>query len=143
MGSCTYVSGTLWVSPTNSTVRLGVSPTAASTPTGVFNQWFEALLALLEPWVVQSVSLPSCSSQFICTRMWDCPLHQPPAHRVHQLLPCLSATALPAQLHNPPHRWVCQLPPCSESSPPGCPSLVLLLIWMSSLTPWLLDFHTI
>ena len=24
-------------------VRLGVSPAAASTPTGVFNQWFEAL----------------------------------------------------------------------------------------------------
>ena len=36
-------SGTLWVSPKNSPVRLGVSPTAASTPTGVFNQRFEAL----------------------------------------------------------------------------------------------------
>ena len=35
--------GTLWVSPTNSPVRLGVSSAAASTPTGVFNQWFEAL----------------------------------------------------------------------------------------------------
>ena len=33
----------LWVSPMNSSVRLGVSPAAASTPTGVFNQWFEAL----------------------------------------------------------------------------------------------------
>ena len=29
--------------PTTSPVRLGVSPTAAPTPTGVFNQWFEAL----------------------------------------------------------------------------------------------------
>ena len=36
-------SGTLWVSPTNSPVRLGVSPAAASTPTGVFSQRFEAL----------------------------------------------------------------------------------------------------
>ena len=27
----------------NSLVRLGVSPTAASTPTDVFNQWLEAL----------------------------------------------------------------------------------------------------
>ena len=26
----------------------------------------------LEPWVARSVSLPSCSSQFICTQMWDC-----------------------------------------------------------------------
>ena len=33
----------LWVSPTNSSVRLGVSPTDASTPAGVFNQRFEAL----------------------------------------------------------------------------------------------------
>ena len=35
-------SRTLWVSLKNSPVRLGVSPTAASTPTGVFNQRFEA-----------------------------------------------------------------------------------------------------
>ena len=34
---------TLWVSPTNSSVRLGVSSAATSTPTGVFNQRFEAL----------------------------------------------------------------------------------------------------
>ena len=36
-------SRTLWVSSTNSPVRLGVSPTAASTPTGVFSQRLEAL----------------------------------------------------------------------------------------------------
>ena len=35
-------SRTLWVSPMNSPVRLGVSP-AVSTPTGVFSQTFEAL----------------------------------------------------------------------------------------------------
>ena len=33
----------LWVSPTTSPVRLGVSPAAAPTPTGVFNQRSEAL----------------------------------------------------------------------------------------------------
>ena len=33
----------LWVSPTTSPVRLGVSPAATPTPTGVFNQRFEAL----------------------------------------------------------------------------------------------------
>ena len=33
----------LWVSPPTSPVRLGVSPAAAPTPTGVFNQRFEAL----------------------------------------------------------------------------------------------------
>ena len=36
-------SRTLWVSPMNSLVRLGVSPAAALTPMGVFNQRFEAL----------------------------------------------------------------------------------------------------
>ena len=34
----------LWVSPANSPVRLGVSPAAASPPTGVFSQRFEALI---------------------------------------------------------------------------------------------------
>ena len=35
----------LWVSPTTSPVRLGVSPAAAPTPMGVFNQRFEALFS--------------------------------------------------------------------------------------------------
>ena len=33
---------------------------------------------MLEPWVAQSVSLPSCSSWFIHMQMWDHPVHQPP-----------------------------------------------------------------
>ena len=56
-------SRTLWVSPTNSPVKLGVSPTAHSTPTGIFNQWFEALFP--------------CAGALGCV---VCP-------RVHQLLP--------------------------------------------------------
>ena len=64
----------LWVSPTNSPVRLGVSPAAAPTPTGVFNLRFEALFPALEPWVAWSVLLPSCSSWFIHIQMWDYPL---------------------------------------------------------------------
>ena len=40
---------------------------------------------------------------------------------------------------------VLQPPPCHKSSPPSCPSLPLWLVCMnvSSLTPWLLDFHTV
>ena len=76
-----------------------------------------------EPWVAWSVSFPRCSSRFIRTEMWDHP--------------------------------VCQLPPCQPwcsscrlaTSPlgPGFPSRPLLLVWMnvSSLTPWLSDFHTV
>ena len=47
---CWFLSGwacarsrPLWVSPTDSPVRLGVSPAATPNPTGVFNQRFEAL----------------------------------------------------------------------------------------------------
>ena len=67
----------------------------------------------LESWVVGSVSFPSCSSRFICTHMWD--------HRVHKSSPC------------------------HLSSLPSCPSLPLLLVWMnvSSLTPWLSNFHRV
>ena len=38
-----------------------------------------------------------------------------------------------------------QLPPCHESSLPSCPSPPLLSVWANvfSLTPWLLDFHTV
>ena len=66
-------------------------------------------------------------------------------HLVHQLLPHWPAAALPVLLHNPWPRWVRQLLPCCKSSPPGCPFLPLLLVWMSvsSLSPWLLDFHTV
>ena len=111
----------LWVSPTNSPVRLGVSLTEASTPTGVFNQRFEALFP--------HVGALGCE---VC-------------HLVHQLLSCQPAAALPTPLHNPPPRWVCQPPPCHESSPPGCLSWPLLPVWMnvSSLSSCLSDFHTV
>ena len=89
----------------NSPVRLGVSPTT-STPNRCFQS--EVLMLyfpVLEPWAAWSVSLPSCSSWFIHTQMWDPPVHKPPP------------------------RLVCQLPPCHRSSPPGCPSPPLLLVW--------------
>ena len=53
--------------------------------------------------------------------MWDHPVCKP--------LPCL----------------VLQPPPFLESCPPSCPSPSLILVWMnvSSLTPWLSDFHIV
>ena len=69
-------------------MRLGVSPAAASTPAGVFNQWFEALFP--------GAGTLGCA---VC-------------HRVHQLLPCGPAADLPTRLHNPPPGWVHQLLPC-------------------------------
>ena len=60
----------LWVSPTNSPVRLGVSPAATSTPTGVFNQRFEALFPQDGALGYVVCFGPCPSSWFICVRMW-------------------------------------------------------------------------
>ena len=56
----------LRVSPRASPVRLGVSPAATPTPTGVFNQRFEALFPELEPWVARSASLPAICPVYLC-----------------------------------------------------------------------------
>ena len=46
---------------------------------GALRLYFPAL----ERWVAQSVSLPSCSSRFICTQMWDHSVCSPPPRLVH------------------------------------------------------------
>ena len=104
-------SRTLWVSPTNSPVRLGVPP-AASTPTGVFNQRFEALFPCTGA-LGCSVCFapPPFLPVYLCTNVGRQGL---PATSLWGLL----ATAWPAPFHNPPPRWVHQLLPCHKSSPP-------------------------
>ena len=82
-----YTFRTLWVSPVNSPVRLGVSPAAASTPTGVFNQRFEALFSC--------AGAPDCAICFdplpsllvyLCMNV-SCRICQPPPSGVCQLQP--------------------------------------------------------
>ena len=63
-------SGTLWVSPTTSPVRLGVSPAAAPTPKGVFNQRFEALFPGAGALGCVVCFAPCRSSWFIYAQMW-------------------------------------------------------------------------
>ena len=102
-------------------MKLGVSPTATSNCTGVFSQWFEALfsphwnsgLGCLSPGSAAAASQASCSF----------------AHPTPQSSTSLGPLALP----------------CHKSYLPSCPSPPLLLIWMnvSSLSPWLLDFHSV
>ena len=96
-------------------MRLGVSPTATSTPTGVFSQSFEAL--------------------FPCTGTLGCTVY---------LVPQLFLPVYLYSSVGPPH-WVCQPQPFCKSSSPSCLSLPLLPVWMNvfSLTPWLWDFHTV
>ena len=70
-----------------------------------------------------SQRLPSWSSQFIPMQMWDHLVCQPPLR--------------------PPWSFSC----CLAASPlcPSCQGLLLLRVWVnvSSLTPWLSDFHTV
>ena len=53
----------LWVSPTTSPVRLGVSPAAAPTPTGAFNQRSEALFPCAGALSCVVCFAPRCSSR--------------------------------------------------------------------------------
>ena len=65
----------LWVSPMTSPVRLGVSPTDALTPTGVFNQRLEAF--------------PHYLSRFICFPVYLCANVGPRGATRHSACPIL------------------------------------------------------
>ena len=69
---------------------------------------------MLELWFSRSVSLPHCSSLFICMWIWD--------HLVHQLLNLAAWPVYPNCLF---------------------PCLLSVWINVSSLTPWLSDFFTV
>ena len=60
----------LWVSPTTSPVRLGVSPAAAPTPTGALNQRSEALFPRAGALGYEVCFAPRRSSLFVYARMW-------------------------------------------------------------------------
>ena len=112
-------------------MRLGVAPTAASTPMGVFNQRFEALFP--------GAGALGCT---VCLSPQLLLLVYPHSNVGLPTLPAAASLGLPAAASPTP---VLQLLPCCESSLPDCPSLPLPLVWMnvSSLSPWLSDFHTV
>ena len=62
----------LWVSLRTSPVRLGVYPAATPTPTGVFNERFEALFPGAGALGCAVCFAPHHSSRFIFVRMWGC-----------------------------------------------------------------------
>ena len=109
--------------------RLGVSPAASSTPTGVFNQRFEDLFPL--------AGALGCAVCFA-----------PPPFFLVYLCECGAAgsassrTACPicSTIHHSGFGSVARSP-----VRPGCPSLPHLPVWMnvSSLSPSLSDFHAV
>ena len=130
---CWYPSGwacasskPLWVSPMNSPVRLGVSPAAASTPTGVFNQRFEVLF----PWV-EALSCAVCFAPPLFLLVYLCMNVGPRG---------LLVVTLPAPFI-PIHHLSGSSGVAASPLLPSCPSPPLLLVWnVSSLSPWLSDF---
>ena len=125
-------------------MRLGVSPAATPTPTGVFNQRFEALFPHTGALGCEVCFAPCHSSQFTYVQMWGLrvlPLTLPALFST-TLIPALSVylrecgaagsasgqTACPIgpTLHQ---SWSLH----SHPSPlhPGCPSPSLLLVWMN------------
>ena len=122
----------------NSPVRLGVSPTAASTPTGVFTQRFEALFPRAGALGCVVCFAPPPSSPFIYTRMWGCRVCQPPPCGVCQLQPglprstiCHLAVAASRHLATSPLRPAARLCPSYQS---GWMFLLYLLgCWTSIL----------
>ena len=85
---CWFLSGwacahsrPLWVSPTTSPVRLGVSPAAAPTPGALSIRGLRLYFPELEPWAAWSASLPAVSQVYLwanvvpqsATRLSTCP----------------------------------------------------------------------
>ena len=133
----------LWASPTTSPVRLGVSPAAAPTPKGVFNQRFEALfpragalgcMVCFAPRRLSGLSVCECGaagcypllclprclplwvwpSRFICVRMWG--------RKVCQWSDCL-----PLSSHTPP----VLVPPAMQVLSATAAHLPTTPVWMN------------
>ena len=105
----------LWVSLTTSPVRLGVSPAAASTPTGVLNQRFEALFPH-----TGALGCVVCFTPPLFFLVYVCANVGPQGLAATTLWGLLGA-AWPAPFHNPPPHLVHQPLPYCESSPPQLP----------------------
>ena len=59
----------LWVSPANSPVRLGVSPTAAPSPMVFSLRGLRLYFPALEPWVTQSALIPAICPVYLCANV--------------------------------------------------------------------------
>ena len=105
----------LWVSPTTSPVTLGVSPAAAPTPTGAFNQRFEALfphagalgyVVCFAPHHLSGLSVRECGAVGSASGQTACPIRptlcQSRSRHSHGSLlrpSCLSPPLLPVWMN--------------------------------------------
>ena len=95
-------SRTLWVPPMNSPVRLGVSLNHHNPHRFLPPEISRLSFPAVEPWVAQSVSLPS-SSRFIYIQIWDLCILQPQPHLPHPpAIALLCVLSLPRMLISAP-----------------------------------------
>ena len=153
-GTDFHVVGFVCISPMNSPVKLGVSPAAASTPKWFSISGLRLYFPGLEPWGCTVCFTPhlfllvylhlnvgppgppaTSHGSASCSLPASCSLAHPIPQSAASLGP--PAAVLPTPVLQPPR--------CHESSLPSCSSPPLLPVWMnvSSLTPWLSDFHTV
>ena len=122
----------------------GVSPDAAPTPTGVFNQRFEALFPPAGALGYVVCLAPPPFVWFICARVWGCgvlPTALPALFSTTlslalsvYLRECGAAGSASGQTACPVHSTLCQSwSLLGHASPlrPGCLSPPLLLVWMN------------
>ena len=132
-------------------MRLGISPADRSTPTGVFNQRFEALFPgagalgcavcfttplFLPVKLCVSVGLRGLlSSPTIPPGLFMCECGVAGSASCCTVCPVQQSAIIGSASHSPAASPLC----------PGCLCLPLLLVWtnVSSLSLWLLDFHTV
>ena len=152
----------MWVFPTTSPVRLGVSPAAAPTPTGVFNQKFEALF----PPRTGALGCEVCFAPPPFILVYLCANVGPRGATHRSACPILrhsDSSLLSLSVHkcgaagSASGQTACPISPTLRQSRSrhghvsplrcGCPSLPLLPVWINIyfLSPWcwtslLLDF---
>ena len=142
----------LWVSPMNSPVRLGVSLAATPTPTGVFNQRFEALFphagalgcsVCFTPRLSSRLSVLKCGAMGSATCHNACPIlcHSESGPLGLSVCKCRATGSASGQTAGPVCPTLRQSPSRhSNASPlcPSCPSPPLLPVWMNVyfLSPW-------
>ena len=122
----------MWVSPTTSPVRLGVSPAAAPTPEGVFNQRFEALF----PRAGALVYLCENVGPWGATRHTACLVlrHSESGLLGLSVRECGAAGSASGQTACTVRPTLCQSRSCHSNTSPlrlGCLSPPLLPVWMN------------